>query len=293
MVSTMIHTIQNLLKKSNTGTILFFLMNFGFLYLIYGSAGGVSGFLHLIFLYAFSLLLSFSPIGQWFLCQLNGAKRMARMDMRHKILPIAAEVYQKAKRKTPQLPNRINIRIMYDPNPNAFAIGTNTICVTEGLLELPEHQIAGILAHEIGHLALQHTVIQILIGGGNLIISGIIVTLELCQYILQSISAVSMLRYRRSVSWVMSFLSIISVGLVFGWTKLCMLFLMSSSRSNEFEADKYAFEIGYGEELAEALDLLTLGTPQASMLKLLCSSHPLPGDRVGALQRMGVPYSRY
>lgn len=149
-----------------------------FLSAVFGTGGSIEGLLSLLVLYLLSLGLSFSPLGQWMLCLVSGARRMTRMDMRNKALPLVEEIYLAAKRQSPDLPNRLNVRIMYDPMPNAFAIGTNTICLTEGLLDMPDDLIAGVIAHEVGHLALQHTVVQILIGGGNLIISLIMLTLE-------------------------------------------------------------------------------------------------------------------
>ena len=169
---------SNLFRPSNAGTWFFFLLNLIFLATVFGTGRSVEGFLFLLVLYLLSLALSFSSLGQWMLCLVNGARRMARIDMRNKALPLVEEIYRAAKRQTPTLPNRINVRIMYDPTPNAFAIGTNTICLTEGLLDMPDDLIAGVIAHEMGHLALQHTIVQILIGGGNLIISIIMLILE-------------------------------------------------------------------------------------------------------------------
>lgn len=295
------YTVSNIFRASNLGTIVFFLLNFFILCALFAPAGGgePTAYLSMLLLYVLSLALSFSTIGQKALCFVNGAKRMARADMRSRVLPIVSEVFLAAKRKTPELPDRINVRIMYDPNPNAFAIGTNTICVTEGMLDMPENLMAGIIAHEIGHLAHQHTVIQMLIGGGNILISGVILMLELIRSIFSFGSAVGTAVGTASRSegslfyFVGAFFAAISAGMIFLWTKFCMLLLMGSSRANEYAADRYAFDIGYGDDLAEALDRLTMGTPQATLLKMLTSSHPEPGDRIGRLQEMGSTYSRY
>lgn len=295
------HTIRNILKASNIGTIIFFILNFCILCSVFAPAygGDSSAYLAVFVLYLLSLALSFSPLGQTALCFVNGARRMARVDMRNRVLPIVEEVYLAAKRKTPELPNRINVKIMYDPNPNAFAIGTNTICVTEGMLDMPENLMAGIIAHEIGHIAHQHTVVQMLIGGGNILVSGFILMLEIVRSLFMIGSSVGTAvgtasRDEGSIAWFMGALvSAISAGFIYIWTKFCMLLLMGSSRANEYVADSYAFEIGYGDDLAEALDRLTMGTPQATLLKLLTGSHPEPGDRIGRLQEMGATYSRY
>lgn len=292
MLKRALYTMRSLFRSSNTGIIVFFVLNFLMLVSVFGS-GGAESLMSILVLYAISLLLAFLPIGTRMLCLINGARPMTRLDMRRKILPVVSEVYQKAKEHTPEMPDRIHVRIMYDPNPNAFAIGIDTICVTEGLLDLPEHQIAGILAHEMGHLALQHTLVQLLIGGGNLLMSAIMITLEVLRVLLQGTSAAVAVSSRRAGGCLLAFIGLLSAGFIFLWTKLCMLLMMGSSRANEYAADRYAYELGYGEELAESLDHLTMGTPQASMLKLLCSTHPEPGDRIGRLQSMGLSYSRY
>ncbi len=286
---------SNLWKMSHAGTILFFLFNTAVLLCILRPSlgNGPLGFLALLFWYGLSLALSFSPLGQAVLCGINGAKRMARADMREKVLPVMEEVYGAAKKKTPQLPDRIRVRVLYDANPNAFAIGTRTICVTEGLLDLPENLMAGVLAHEMGHLALQHTVIQILIGGGNLIFSGMILTLECLRILFTVGAAAGSLRRNGAAGWAGVFLAALSAGMIFAWTKLCMWLLMGSSRANEYAADAYALELGYGNDLAEALDRLAMGTPPSTFLKALSDSHPDPGERIGRLQRMGATYSRY
>lgn len=289
------HTISNIFKASNTGTIVFFVLNLLILFSIFGGAtgGDFSGVLALVIIYILSLVFSFSSMGQALLCLLNGARKMVRVDMRDRVLPIVEEVYSAAKHKTPNLPNRINVRIMYDPNPNAFAIGTNTICVTEGMLDMPDNLMAGIIAHELGHLALQHTVIQILIGGGNLIMTSIMLILEVLKAVFTASTVASTYRRRSAANWIGALFAAMSAGVIFIWTRFCMLILMGSSRANEYAADAYAFEIGYGDDLAEALDRLTMGTPQATLLKLLSSTHPEPGDRIGRLQSMGASYSRF
>ena len=219
---------------------------------------------------------------------------MRRVDMRNRMVPIVQRVYRKAKARTPDLPRNIILKVMYDPNPNAFAVGRKTICVTEGLLELPDEMIEGILGHEIAHLALHHTDIQLLIGGGNFIISGFILILKLLSAIITGIATIGAIKSEsRATGCLFSFFGILCSGIVWLWTKFCMLFLMWSSRAHEYEADKYAYGIGLGYELAQALDTIGTGMPQNSFLKALYSTHPDTNDRIGKLQALGVPYSRY
>ena len=62
---------------------------------------------------------------------------------------------------------------------------------------------------------------------------------------------------------------------------------MKSSRDNEFEADKFAFDLGYGHELCLLLD--TFGDVEMNgVFASLASSHPDIDDRIARLQSLGV-----
>ena len=286
---------KNLFKVSNIGTIIFFLLNASLIIGLFGSAYP-EALTQIIILYVISVLIALSPIGEWVLGFMAGARKMTRADMRNRMAPIVARVHRKALEKTPDMTKVINLKISYDPSPNAFALGLHTVCVTEGLFDLPDDQIEGIIAHELGHLALHHTDILLLIGGGNFIISGVLFIANFVSHLLTVIGALFSLSRSESTRGCGCFISIVGLIaslLVMIWTKFCMLFLKWSSRANEYAADKYAMEIGFGYELAHALDCLPPSPPHNSLIKALNASHPQIHDRIGRLQSLGVPYSRY
>lgn len=285
--------LKNIFKPSNIGTIIFFLLNATLIIYIF-SDGNKESMINIGIIYLISIIISLSPIGEWFLSLIAGARRMRRKDMRDRMLPIVLRVYKKARKVTPSLPGNIILKVMYDPNPNAFAVGRKTICVTEGLFDLPDEMIEGVLAHEFGHLAFHHTDIQLLIGGGNFIVTFVFAVMKAFSAVMTWISTLFAFRSRSIFTGCLfSSFGIICSALVWLWTKFCMLFLMWSNRANEYVADKYAYEIGYGYELAQVLDSIGTGVPQSTLMKALYSSHPETNDRIGKLQEMGVPYSRY
>lgn len=290
-----ISLLKRIFRPSNMGTIIFFLLNASMVISIFGSEDPAS-LKYVLIIYVISVFLSLSPLGEWFLGVMAGARKMSRLDMRNRIAPLLTRVHNKALLKTPDMTKVIRLKVMYDPNPNAFALGRHTICVTEGLFDLPDEMIEGILAHELGHLAYHHTDIQLLIGGGNFIVTLILLIAKAVAGIFTGLG--TLLSFGRSsgargCGCSFSVVGIICAALVWLWTKFCMLFLMWSSRANEYVADKYAMEIGYGYELAAALDSIGTGMPQNSFVKALFSSHPETNDRIGKLQEMGVPYARY
>ena len=68
---------------------------------------------------------------------------------------------------------------------------------------------------------------------------------------------------------------------------------MWSMRKNEYIADEYAMELGYGYELAFVLDNNMMTLPENGLIKALYSTHPSNDDRIARLQDFGVNYSRY
>jgi len=290
MVKTMgSDIIKNIFKKSSIGTIIFFILNASIILGIFVAAG--FEYLLIIFgIYVLSIIIAFSSFGEWMLCLMVGARKMTRVDMKIRMIPLLEIVYNKAKRKTPNLTNKIVLKVIYTPEPNAYAIGRRTVCVTEGLFSLPDDVIQGILAHEVAHLAYRHNEVQLLIGGGNFIITFLILIIKLISAIIAVFSVISGFR-RRSFGIVVA--GLFFAGIIWLWTKFCMLFLMWSSRENEYDADKYAAELGYGFELAKGLDAIGTSEPQESLLKALYSTHPNTHDRIGRLQQMGVSYYRY
>ena len=183
-------TLKNIFKQSSIGTIIFFALNALVIVGLF-AGGGPEPLLAVLVLYVVSVIVAFTPFGEWVLCLMVGAREMKRLDMRNRMVPLLNEVYHRAKRKTPGLTNSIDLKVMYTPEPNAYAIGRRTVCVTEGLFGLPDEEVKGILAHELGHLACRHTEIQLLIGGGNFIMTMLILTLKAVSVLIATFSLYS------------------------------------------------------------------------------------------------------
>ena len=280
---------KNIFKKATIGTIVFFCLNAliitGLLY-----SAGFESLQAILIVYVVSIIIAFSPFGEWMLCLMTGARKMTRVDMKIRMIPLLEIVYNKAKRKTPGLTNSIVLKVIYQPEPNAYAIGRRTICVTEGLFRLPDDVICGILAHEVAHLAYRHNEIQLLIGGGNFIVTVFVLIVKLIAAIIAGFSLIFGFRHR---SFASAIFGMFIAAMIWLWTRFCLIFLMWSSRQNEYDADKYVYELGYGLELAKGLDAISGNEPQESFLKALYSTHPHTHDRIGRLQQMGAPYHRY
>ncbi len=129
------------------------------------------------------------------------------------------------------------VYVMEDAQPNAFATGRNpqhsAVCVTRGLLErMNNYQLAGVLAHELGHIKHRDTLIMT-----------VVATTAGALQLLLSFGA------RRSG---MGLIGVILVSLLAPLAAI--LVQMAISRSREFEADKLGGElVGRPLWLASAL----------------------------------------
>lgn len=278
--------------RSLGGVMLYFGMNVLLIWFILGRASA-EVLPVLLACYFGGVLISLSPIGEKILYLFAGAKPIPRKDMNIKIVPLLENVLYRAKCAMPSMTGAVRLRFVDDPAPLAYALGRRTICVTEGLLRLPDALVIGALAHETAHLAYRHTTVQLLFGGGNLFVTAFIFTIKLALKLCAVISGAAIFRRNsRATGIIMTVFAVVVHGAVSAWTKLSMAFLCLGRRENEFIADAFAYEIGFGNELAAVLD--KLHAPQkSSFLSALFSEHPPVHERIGRLQEMGATYRSY
>ena len=233
------HRLGRIFRLSNLGTLIFFLLNVALLCAIFFPCGiTTENVTPLLICYLATILISFSPIGEWVLAVLAGAKEIKRKDIKIRLIPLLEIVFEQAKQKTPDMVSSVHLKIIHDSAPNAFAIGRKTICVTDGLLNLSDSEIMAVLAHELGHLAYKHSSIQLLIGGGNIFISGCLLLIKLICWTITGLLTLFAIRSRKYGTGILiALIGGLSTGLIWLWTKFCMLFLMWSMRQNEYVAD--------------------------------------------------------
>lgn len=285
-------SFRRFFRLSNLGTLVFFALNLSLLLAIFtGGFTNIDAIIPIVVAYVVSVGISLSPVGEWFLALLVGAKEIRRAEVKIKVVPLLEIVYNKAKQTSPDMVNSIRLKIVHDASPNAFALGRHTICITDGLLELSDDMIMGVLAHEIGHIVYHHSALQLLIGGSNILITGFLLILKGFALMISAIFAIFAIKTRRLfVGAIIAFTGALFTIAVWLWTKFCMLFLMASMRANEYVADEYAYTIGFGYQLAYVLDSVMTNKPENGLLRALYSTHPDNDDRVARLQGLGVGY---
>jgi len=278
---------------SNIAYILWFIIYFLFAWLIAMAIidNAVSSFLITLLIYGLSVTIALSPIGEFLLVASHGCREPATEHERNYLMPLFEEVYEQAKNEIPQLNRNIKLYVMDGLYVNAFAIGRKTIAVTRGAIETftPE-ELKGVLAHEFGHMRYGHTKALLLSFIGNAVFSVIMWIWNLILSIIETISgAFAHMNVVAFVIRVMAFAFRVTYSaMIFIFVYLGEIILSLNSRSNEFQADKFAFSIGYGRELTSGLYLLqkiNMGT-KLSLAEQMKATHPHLADRIDYLEKL-------
>lgn len=284
--------IQSLTKKENLGTLVYVIANIILLSMMFMASGDLnpfSSFIMVLVIYTISMTIALSPIGEWMLRVQLGCRKIKRRDMLQRLEPLFNEVYERARELQPSIPNNVSLYISNDMSPNAFATGRKTICVTKGLLQLSDEEIKGILAHEFGHLAHKDTDLLLVISVGNIIVTGLFVVINFILTAFSSSDDDS--DVGSSISFVASIANLFVIAFMWIWTTVGALLVNSSSRANEYKADEFAFNLGYGYHLASSLDSFnSCGKVKNGFLRAIHATHPPIDDRIGRLQELGVNY---
>jgi heat shock protein HtpX len=289
-----------MMRKANIPVIIYLIMN---VFVIGGAVAlmfGMEFWLALLLglgLYAVSLAIALSPVGEWILRKQTNCKELSDPQQIQVLEPIFRQVYAQAKAQDPAIPDDVKLFINDDDCPNAFATGRKTICVTAGLLQLPENMIRATLGHEFGHLAHHDTDLILIVSVGNFIVNAMIMFFKICLEIGYFIMRIVGAFVGGDEGWFMSIITSLSHwltvllvnGLTWVWTKIGVLLVMKSSRSNEFEADAFSASMGYANDLCMMLDAVD-GSDAQGLFANLQSSHPKKSARIAKLRELGATY---
>lgn len=272
--------------KSNILYIIWSIVNFIISFLILGANG--YSFLICLVLYTVSLTVALSPLGEWILRLINGARKLYTRREKDYLIPLFEEIYENIKQEYPNLPH-MEICIMDSLTVNACAMGRHTIAVTRGAVEtFTEDELKGVLLHEIGHIVHGDTKATLLNLIGNGLFSIGVVIIKLALLILDLLLLPLFNETKGITVLVTSFIRFIFNILLFAFTLTGNIILSINSRSNEYSADYFAYKMAYGEELISALYLLQKMSLEENMklVQRMQASHPHIAKRIGRLEHL-------
>lgn len=210
-----------------------------------------------IVFYAISITIALSPVGEWILKLINNVRPVETKEEKDYLFPLFEEVVAIAKETNEHLP-KIDLYIKDSMEINSFAFGRHSIAVTKGAIDtFSEEELQAILLHEIGHIIHGHTKTKLLVTVGNgffslfIIIGNIL--LNLFDFLNSSENPDS---FHLAGGFFISVLRFILNLYIFLATFIFSIMLAENSRQNEFQADKFAYLCGFGEELTQSLYLL-------------------------------------
>lgn len=130
--------------------------------------GTAKSFLIVFVVYAVSLMIGFSSLGEKLLRLLNRVRPLETKRETEYLQPLFEEVYERAKEKYKKL-RKIEICVIDNVTVNAMALGRRTIAVTKGAMQtFTEEELKAVIGHEIAHLVHGDTMATIyaIIGNG-------------------------------------------------------------------------------------------------------------------------------
>ncbi len=248
-------------------------------------------------IYLISIVIALSPVGEALMRWQNGCKKITDSEILARIEPLFNEVFENASRNNPELNQKIDIYICDEEEPNAFAAGRKTICITKGLLELSDDEIKGIIAHEFGHIEHKDTDVILIVTVGNMLVTTILTVIGFIVRVFNMIVAFfASIAMSERGAFVTGFLTSkfnAFVSLLFGaiawlWTKLGVIICIRSARNQEYEADAYAYEIGFGKQLIRSLSRFAATEPKnkKSIWAMLSATHPENSLRIEKLNAL-------
>lgn len=236
---------------------------------------------------AAGLLLFLRPVQQALLRWLFGARRPRPVEMR-RLRPVWDDVVRQAG--FPR--DRFVLAVVDSDELNAFACGGHVVATsTAALALLPEDELHGVLAHELGHHLGFHTAILTVGHWLSLPIVALArigfgferLSVALSETLGQRVPALGVLGrvlgvLFQLVAWV--FLATVMVARrVADWV----------GQSSEFAADRRAVAMGYGRHLVLALrrvQSLERADGQEPELPTLFATHPSPALRMARIEAM-------
>lgn len=274
--------IKNLAK--NYIYIIWVIIYFFLAWLILGA--NWDSFVLVFILYGISIMMALSPLGEVLLRFVEKVRPISTKEEKQYLIPLFEEVYENAKEKDTKLNNNIKLYIIDNMYVNAFAIGRKTIAVTMGAIQtFSQDELKGVIAHEFGHISNGDTKALLLSTIGNGIFTILIFILRIIMLIADFIF--SLMRY--PVLNILTLLArfLFDIGILL-FSHISQIILSINSRKNELWADKFAFDIGFGEELVSSLYILQkISLPQnIKLIDRLRASHPNTAKRIEQLENL-------
>lgn len=220
------------------------------------------------------IALAVSPLAEWIIRQFYGCRPATKEE--NEIIERAWLLVNQAVKE--DLPQEPELYVSDQKFPNAFAIGRKTICVTRGLLlGAGTDELAGVLAHEMGHLHYGDSRHRSIVVAMNM--AGNIASIVLIVFV-----SIIGIFDRKGLGLLLASFALLLKGILWVLNKLIDMGHLVIGRKEELRADEYAKALGFGAGLkkylkkVEKLDVAPIGLWAA-----LSRTHPPIAARIERL----------
>lgn len=233
------------------------------------------------FLIVLGLTFLFQSSAGEFLIRLVSGARRAIVREKNQINPLIDQVQESIYQKMGLSPLPIKLMILDDPVPNAMAIGRSTLVLTRSLYEqASQEELMGVIAHEFGHLHnkdSQKLAVAVGVSLTSIVVSFIAgVICSISGRINSNTASSETGIFIKAISLFVMLMS--AFFLLFTWmgNGIFRLIMLFQGRKQEYGADKFAVEIGFGKGLLSFLDRIKEYEYQKkkSFITRLYESHP-------------------
>jgi len=272
--------------------ILWFLLYFTGSFLILSSNRFINygeAFITCVVLYTLSIATALT-FGEHIQKLLNGVRPPETQQEKDYLLSLFEAVYEDAKALYPDLP-RIKLFIIDTLSINARAIGKHTVAITKGAIEtFSSEELQAVIAHEFAHIYNRDTQMKMLNRVGNGLLSVYVLVVDLFLKIFSLFFVDLDDPDTKHTSGLLQAL-FLCLRFVLNLSLIVTLFvgnviLSGNERKNELRADKFAYEVGHGQGLIDALYLLqklSLGE-NMRFVERMQQDHPRISKRIETLE---------
>lgn len=247
-------------------------------------AGAFLGFLlFLVFVAIYACVLSFflSGVVERIIRYIDGIRHLATQKEKDRLKPLFYSVYSDVCKQHPTISRNTKIYIIDTIEINACIVGRSTLAITRGALKsMTDEEIKGMIAHEFGHLINGDGVITILLQFCTNFFLWFFILISSAFLLIKNIFEHKFLNdFFNFLHW----LFMLGVNLV---VLLFSVIIGGSSRKKEYRADMIACELGYSQELKQALyKLYNMElTAEKGLIKHLQNTHPFTAYRIERIE---------
>lgn len=245
---------------------------------------GVYLFLPTPFTILILLLISISDFIEYIYRRIEDVRHIATIKEKEYLLPLFKSTYTSVKEKYPNLSDKIKLYITDTMKIESFSLGKRTIVLSRGMIEtMSEEELKGVMAHELGHIALYHSQIKMIIAVmfGTLFWLCILIE-KLLNKILSTMKSDNIISILLRLVRIPFFLTI---NIVFF---ISSMIIIPNYRKSEYKADDIACKCGFCLQIKEALykiyDMEI--TDKKDLINRIYAEHPRTAYRIEQIEKL-------